>query len=126
MAQVVAVVGVDPYPAIIKSETGEPYLLRQVVDVSEDCPNRTDNAAVLLLYRSMKGEVRIVQIMRPYVSDPHQGMWVFFFMDQLEAELYASVKNDIFGHIAMQLGLAEDRYDAKVRLIALIKANVPS
>jgi hypothetical protein len=80
------------------------WVTEKVVDVTEDCPNASNEKKCLFLYLRMTDE-RIIQIRRPYKNHQFSGAHINFRLDQLEAEMRIAQPHNTFALWAEQLGL---------------------
>lgn len=95
------------------SATGKDCHPEKVVDITDNCPkiNKKEAGCILIFTRAVRG--RIVQIR-------NDGMWIHFFVDELDLEMHAAPRDDTFGSQAAMLGLN------KSTLRKLIEENAPA
>lgn len=97
------------------SATGRDCVIEKLVDVTEDCPGLAGARVLLLFTRSQRG--LIVQMRSPYPGEEFLGMYINFFVDELEREMDVHPRDDTFGSWAGKLGLS------KSELISLIRTH---
>lgn len=86
------------------SDTKETLKTEKVVDITDDCPDASEQERALLLFATAK-RGRIVQIVRPYRGEVCMGSAVHFFVDEIEHEF--RLRESSFAFRASMLGLTK-------------------
>ncbi len=106
---------------LFDQHTGKNCRIEKLVDVTKDCPRASDENRSVFLYARLSRGGRTVQMIRLFKGDElNMGMFIWFFVDQLEQVMHAVPRDDTFGLWAKELGLS------KPELRSLIETHAPA